>query len=131
MPTFHRHPRPLTLRRTAVAVGAAGLAAAALAAAPASAAAPSVLDVDAEIKPGGRLHLQAETRGATSVTFKWAGRSAKGYLTEIDREDGTREYERTVSSRGMKQGTRAITVRACGADGCTNRTVRTYVEYDD
>lgn len=138
MLTFRRHTPTSTAsrrgpiaRRGAVAFGAAGLAAAALAAAPASAAAPSVLDIDAELTPGGRLHLQAETRGATSVTFKWAGRSAKGYVTEIDREDGTRDYERTVASRGMKPGTRAITVRACGADGCTNRTVRTFVELDD
>lgn len=123
--------RAASPRRTALAAGTAGLAVVALAATPAVAAAPSVLDVDAELTPGGRLHLQTETRGATSVTFKWAGRSAKGYLTEIDREDGTREYERTVASRGMKPGTRAITVRACGADGCTSRTVRTHVEYDD
>lgn len=138
MPTFRRHSpaapagrRGPIARRGAIALTTAGLAAAALAAAPANAAAPSVLDIDAELTPGGRLHLQAETRGATSVTFRWAGRSAKGYVTEIDREDGTREYERTVASRGMKPGTRAITVRACGADGCSSRTVRTHVEYDD
>lgn len=145
MLTFRRHDRPSQLtspmrgdraaapaaRRAAIGCGAAGLATLALAAAPASAAAPSVLDVDAELKPGNRLQLQAETRGATSVTFRWAGRSAKGYVTEIDREDGTRDYERTVSARGMKPGMRAITVRACGADGCTNRTVRTHVELDD
>ena len=118
-----------TLPILAVPAAAVGLA---FAVAPASAAAPSITDIDAELTSGGRLHLQTEVRGATRVTFSWAGRSAKGYLTDVDDDgDGDREYERTVAARGLKPGTRAITVRACGADGCASRTVRTFVELDD
>ncbi len=123
---MHRPARTTALAATALAALGAGALAV-----PALAAAPRVHDIDAELKPGQRLHLQAETSGATRVTFSFAGRTAKGYLTETDAEDGTRDYERTVASRGMKPGTRKITAKACGADGCTSRSVRVYVELDD
>ncbi|MBO9532745.1 MAG: hypothetical protein J7513_07220 [Solirubrobacteraceae bacterium] len=124
--SLHRRSKLLATSCAAAAVvGGAALAV------PAQAAAPRVVDLDAELRPGNRLHLSVETRGATRVTFTIAGRSAKGYLTEIDREDGTREFERNLASRGLQPGTHTIKLRACGADGCTTKTQRTYVEYDD
>jgi hypothetical protein len=113
--------------RLATALALTGLA---VAASPALAAAPSVRDIDAELV-GSQLHLETETAGATKVTFRFAGRSAVGRLTDIDHEDGTRDFERFVKAGGIKPGRRAITVRACGADGCTTRTATVFIERDD
>ncbi len=116
----------------AATITAGALTALTLAAVPATAAAPRVFDIDAELEPGNRLHLSTETASsAARVTFSFAGRTAKGYLTETDTEDATRDFERTLSARGMRPGTRKITVRACGADGCATRTLSVYVERDD
>lgn len=115
-----------TRTQAAAAIALTGLAVTAI---PASAAAPTVRDIDAEIE-NNRLQLSVETRGATKVTFKIAGRTIAGRLTETD-DDGSRDYERTVSANGMKGGRRAITVKACGSAGCTTKTVTVYVDQDD
>ncbi|MEZ5122075.1 MAG: hypothetical protein R2736_10945 [Solirubrobacterales bacterium] len=116
---------------TALATAALGAAVALTGAAPALAA-PHVRDVDAELHPGGWLHLSAETSaGARRLTFHVAGRSIRGRLTDIDREDRTREFERTVRARGVGTGTRSIRVRVCGRRGCSTQTFRTFVERDD
>lgn len=119
-----------TLTRTSKLAAGIVVASLAATASPALAAAPTIRDVDAELE-GGRLHLSTETTGATKVTFRFAGRSAAGRLTDTDAEDGTRDYERRVKAGGIKPGRRAITVKACGADGCTTRTVTLFIDRDD
>jgi hypothetical protein len=121
------------LNSTGRTLAATALAAAAgLFAAPAALGAPRVLDVDAELLGGGRLHLEAETTlGARRVTFHVAGRSIRGRLTDIDREDRTREWDRVVRARGIGTGPRAIRVRACRGGSCASRTVRVFIDRDD
>jgi hypothetical protein len=121
------------MTRTSKVLTAGALAAAtALAGAAPALAAPRVIDVDAELERGNRLHLQAETSAdARRVTFRIDGRSIRGRLTDIDREDRTREFERTVRAGGVTQGNRSITVRVCGGGDCASRTVRVFVERDD
>jgi hypothetical protein len=111
---------------------ALGTAVAMTAAAPASAA-PQVRDVDAELLRDGRLHLSAETSAdARRVVFRVDGRSIRGRLTEIDRDDRTRDYERTVRAGGVTTGRRSIRVRVCDGRGdCATRSLRVFVERDD
>lgn len=122
------------MTRTSKVLAAGTLAATtALAAAAPALAAPRVFDVDAELERGNRLHLQAETSAdARRVSFRIDGRSIRGRLTDVDREDRTREFDRTVRAGGVTTGNRAITVRVCGSGGdCASRTVRVFVERDD
>lgn len=89
-----------------------------------------VEDVDADLRRGGRLQLEAETTGARRVTFTYAGRSLRGRLVEID-DDGDREWRRTVAARAIdREGGRIITirVRACAGDVCVVRSAREYLE---
>ncbi|MTD45097.1 hypothetical protein GKE82_12540 [Conexibacter sp. W3-3-2] len=124
-------PRPLTL--TAGAALAATIAAVGFSSA-ASAAPGRVVDGDADLTQNRTgLRLEAETRGATRVTFLYGGRSFAARLVEVD-DDGSREWRRTVTARtaDRRDGARVtFRVRACGADGCTTRTITERVEWDD
>lgn len=119
-------PRTSTLLAVTALTAAAGLAGAAPAL-----AAPQVRDVDAELLPGNRLHLQAETSGARRIWFTVSGRTVRGRLSEIDRDDRTREWDRVIAARGVGTGPRDVRVRACGGGRCDTRTVRVFVERDD
>jgi hypothetical protein len=98
-------------------------------------AAGRAVDGDAELRGPTRLHLEAETRGASKVTFIYAGKRYAGRHTDTDREDGTKDWDRTV--RALKSDRAAgkvavFKVRACDASGaCTTKTFRERLEWDD
>lgn len=120
-------PRSRRLLAATLATSVVGVAVAGSAA---TAAKPRLSDFEAELKSSSRLEMKVDARDATSVRFSFAGRTAKGYVTDTD-DDGEREFSRTVSAGSVKVGRRNFTVRACGADGCTTRTFREFVEFDD
>jgi hypothetical protein len=95
-------------------------------------AAVRISDIDADLRPGGRLRLEAETRGATRLTFTYRGRHYAGRVVETD--DGAREWARTVPARPSdRSGGHRVTirVRACGGGHCSTRTSREYLERPD
>lgn len=95
------------------------------------AAAARVLDLDADLLFEGRLRLEAETSGADRVTFTYRGHRYRGRLVEIDREDATREWARTITARGAdRRGARRITIRAQACDGsrCSTRSESEFLE---
>ena len=99
------HTKTLLIPAAAgLALAAAPLAATASSDAPrtakAAAAAPRVVDVDADLRFDGRVLLEAETAGAGKVTFTYRGRTVKAKRGGFDREDGTRDWYRTVRARG-------------------------------
>jgi hypothetical protein len=99
-----------------------------------SAAAAQVRDIDADLIRPGRLRMEAETAGASRVTFSYRGRSYGGRLDEIDREYGTRDWSHTVRARrGDRRAGRLVTVRvrACTASRCTSTSHRERLEWDD
>ena len=101
-----------------------------------SSAAASALatDGDADLVTKSQVRLQAETRGASSVQFLYNGRRQNGKLTEIDDEDGTRDWSRTVTAKrsDRKPGSRVTCkVRACGDGKCTTTKFSERVEWDD
>jgi hypothetical protein len=105
---------------TLVADGAAG-----------AATKPQVRDVDADVRWDGRLRLEAETAGASRVTFRYRGRTYRARVVDVDREDGTRDWARTVKAkRAHRRGgtTVRVKVRACSQSGCVTRTSREYLE---
>lgn len=119
------------MRRTPLAFVASTLA---LAVIPAAAeAAPRVHDADAELRPGGLLHIEAETSmSARRVTFRIDGRSIRARLDDIDRGDRTRDWERTVRAGNVTAGRHRLSVRACNRRGqCRTTTMRVFVERDD
>jgi hypothetical protein len=92
-------------------------------------AAIRISDIDADLKRSGKLRLEAETRGATRLTFTYRGRTYAGRVVETD--DGGREWARTVRTRkGDRSGGRrvAIRVRACSGKKCSSRVSREYLE---
>jgi hypothetical protein len=92
-------------------------------------AAVRISDIDADLRRGGRLRLEAETRGATRLTFTYRGRHYAGRVVETD--DGAREWARTVRARrGDRSGGHRvrIRVRACGGGDCSTRSSREYLE---
>jgi hypothetical protein len=98
----------------------------------ARAAAVRISDIDADLRRGGRLRLEAETRGATRLTFTYRGRHYAGRVVETD--DGAREWARTVPARGGdRSGGHRVTirVRACGGGHCSTRSSREYLERPD
>lgn len=100
----------------------------------ATSAAAQPLDGDAELIGQNRIHLSAETRGADRVTFLYNGKSHKGRLTETDREDRTRDWDRVVKAkRSDRQPGRVVSfkVRACDGGQCTTRRFSERVEWDD
>jgi hypothetical protein len=95
-------------------------------------AAVRIRDIDADLRRGGRLRLEVETRGATRVRFTYRGRHYAGRV--VDRDDGAREWARTVRTRnGDRNGGRRVTirVRACGGGDCSTRSARVYLERPD
>jgi len=95
-------------------------------------AAPRINDIDADLVRGGKLRLETETSArATKVTFTYAGRSYAGRVVEVDREDGTRDWARTVASRSSAGRRVTIRVRACAGTRCTTRSSSELLERDD
>lgn len=95
-------------------------------------AAPRINDIDADLVRGGKLRLETETSArATTVTFTHAGRSYAGRVVEVDREDGTRDWARTVASRSGAGRRVTIRVRACAGQRCTTRASSERLERDD
>lgn len=92
-------------------------------------------DLDADLLFSGRLRVEAETSAnADRVTFTYAGRDAAGRVVEVDRDDGTRDWARSVSARPAdRRGNRRITIRAraCDGDRCVTRTSREFLELED
>jgi hypothetical protein len=119
------------MRRTPLVLATTTLALAATAAT--AEAAPRVHDADAELRPGGLLHLEAETSmSARRVTFRIDGRSIRARLDDIDREDRTRDWDRTVRAGGVTTGRQRLSVRACNRRGqCRTVSMRVFVERDD
>ena len=119
-------------RHTIIATAAATLLAGGTAAAASNAAASATtIDGDADLV-AGKLRLSAETRGADSVRFLYAGRSYAGRL--VDADDGERDWSRTVTARkGHRRAGRIIVfkVRACDGGACTTRTIRDRLERED
>lgn len=103
------------------------------AAASAQSAAPRVDDVDADLLAGGRLRLEAETIRATRVTFAYGDRRVAGRLVEIDDDDGSRDWARTIAPRRADRPGRRVAVRviACAGSRCTTRTSRETLDRDD
>lgn len=101
----------------------------------ASAAVARVGDLDADLLFSGRLRLQAETSDDVNrLTFTYRGRRYTGRVVEVDREDRTREWERTIQARGAdRRGNRTITIRAraCDGDRCASRSSREFLERED
>jgi hypothetical protein len=114
---------------------AAGVIATTAATAATATAATRAVDGDADLVASSKVRLEAETRGAARVTFVYGGRRHAGRLTGTDREDGTREWARTVTAlRSDRAAGRVVSfkVRACDASGaCTTRSFRERVEWDD
>ena len=97
-------------------------------------AAAAISDIDAELQHRGQLQLEAETRGAQSVRFTYRGRHYAGRLADIDRDDGSRDWARTVRARHSdRSGGHSVTirVRACDGGDCTARSSREYLERPD
>jgi hypothetical protein len=95
-------------------------------------AAVRISDIEADLRRGGRLRLEAETRGARRVTFTYRGRHYAGRV--VDTDDGAREWARTVRARrGDRAGGHRVTirVRACGGGHCSTRASREYLERPD
>jgi hypothetical protein len=120
-------------RHTIIATAAATLLAGGTAAATSAAAADvTSVDGDADRVGARQLRLSAETRGADSVRFLYAGRSYAGRLVETD--DGERDWTRTVTARKRDRRVgRIVTfkVRACDGGACTTRTIRDRLERED
>jgi hypothetical protein len=125
---------PLT-KSIALTAAAGVLAAGAATATATTTATGRVVDADADLVAAKKVRLEAETRGAARVTFIYAGRRHAGRLAEVEREDGTRDWARTVTAlRSDRREGRivAFKVRACDAAGaCTTRSFRERVEWDD
>jgi hypothetical protein len=97
-------------------------------------AAAGISDIDAELQRGGQLQLEAETRGAQRVRFTYRGRHYAGRLADIDHDDGSRDWARTVRAhQSDRSGGNSVTirVRACGDGDCTTRSSREYIEPPD
>jgi hypothetical protein len=128
---------------TAAAVAAAVPATGAPATTPAATAAPSAAtvkarpiidDIDADLRFDGRVRLEAETAGAARVTFTYRGRRVAAHKGRLDREDGTRDWRRTVAARGGDASglaTVTIKVRACKGDVCVTRSDTERLERED
>jgi len=118
---------------TAAAVAGTGAAAGEVRAVAAAApSAPRVHDIDADLLRGGRLRLEAETSiRATKVTFTYAGRQAAGRVVETDREDATKDWARTVTSRSSAGRRVTIRVKACAGKRCATRSSSELLERDD
>ncbi len=133
------HTKTLLIPAAAgLALAAAPLAATASSDAPRTAkpaaAAPRVVDVDADLRFDGRVLLEAETAGAGKVTFTYRGVTVKARRGGFDREDGTRDWHRTVRARGTDASgnvTVDIKVRACKAGACDTVTDREHLERED
>jgi hypothetical protein len=127
--------RTLLITGVALAATAAGgFAAAVPASGSAAAATPRIDDIDADLHFDGRVRLEAEVAGATRVRFTYRGLKVKANRGRLDREDGTRDWRRTVRARGddaAGRSTVTIKVRACNADGCVTRSERERLELDD
>ena len=98
------------------------------------AAAPRIADVDADLRFDGRVLLEAETAGASRVTFTYRGRTVKAQRGGFDREDGTRDWYRTVRARGNDAAGNVmvdVKVRACKAGACDTVTDREHLERED
>jgi hypothetical protein len=103
-------------------------------AAPTHAAAPRIADIDADLRFDGKVHLEAETAGASRVQFTYRGRTYTARKGGFDAEDGTRDWRRTVRARGGDAdggNTVKIKVRACKGGECVTRTERERLELDD
>lgn len=99
-----------------------------------AAASALATDGDADLVSKSQVRLQAETRNADRVTFLYDGKRRPGRLVEVDREDGTRDWARTVrAKRSDRKPGRIVTfkVRACGDGGCTTTKFSERVEWDD
>lgn len=94
-----------------------------------------VLDADADLHWNGKIRLEAETAGANRVWITYAGTRYRAKLVEIDRQEGTREWARTVrATSAHRAGGRTVTirVRACAAGGrCAVRSEREYLDRED
>lgn len=99
-----------------------------------AAASAMATDGDADLVGSKSVRLSAETRGATSTTFLYNGKRRAGRLVEIDNEDGTRDWARTVrAKRSDRKPGRIVTfkVRACSGGDCTTTKFSERVEWDD
>lgn len=91
-----------------------------------------VLDVDADLLANGKIRLEAETAGATRVWFVYAGARLAARLVEVDREDGTREWARTVVAEPRHRASgRVVTIQVRACDGGGRCTVRSEPELLD
>ena len=99
-----------------------------------AAASAMATDGDAELVGSKSVRLTAETRGAATTTFLYNGKRRDGRLTEVDAEDGTRDWMRTVrAKRSDRQPGDVVTfkVRACDDGRCTTTKFSERVEWDD
>jgi hypothetical protein len=94
--------------------------------------APRIHDIDADLLRGGRLRLEAETSSrATKLTFTYAGRQHAGRVVEVDRDDATKDWARTVGT-SAKAGRRVtVRVKTCRGQRCTTRSSSELLERDD
>jgi len=120
---------------TGAAVAGAGAGAAAGDARAVAAAAPSaprIHDIDADLLRGGRLRLETETSSrATKVRFTYAGRQYAGRVVDVDRDDATKDWARTVNT-SAKSGRRVtVRVKTCKGQRCTTRSSTELLERDD
>jgi hypothetical protein len=125
--------RTLLISTTAAAALAAAVAVPATA--HKSAAAPlRVVDADADLRFDGRVLLEAETTGASRVTFTYRGKTFKAKRGTFDREDGTRDWYRTVRARGNDAAgdvTVSIRVRATNGGKSVTATQSEHLERED
>jgi hypothetical protein len=99
-----------------------------------AAAAAMATDGDADLVGAKHVRLQADTRGASSVTFMYRGKHRKGRLTDIDHSDREREWSRTmIAKRSDRRAGARVTfrVRACGGGDCHTTKFSERVEWDD
>ena len=98
-------------------------------------AAPRIADVDADLRFDGRVLLEAETAGASRVTFTYRGRTVKAKRGGFDREDGTRDWYRTVRARsGDANGNVSVDITVPRVQGRQLRddvTRREHLERED
>ena len=124
----------LLILASTAAIAAGGTTAATAANGAAAQSGARAFDGDADVF-GSRVNLEAETTGATTrVTFLYGGKRFPGRLTETDREDNTKDWDRmTRSLKSDRRPGNVVTfrVRACDSAGCTTSRFRETVEWDD
>jgi len=88
----------------------------------AATSAPRIHDIDADLLRNGRLRLEVETARASRVTFTFGVRQYAGRVVEVDREDGTRDWARTVGTRAAAGRRVTIRVKACSGQRCASKS---------